>query len=326
MDKTGHSCNMRTATVTLRYAQALIQAAERLGLPPLDEVPADERVPLEQQDRLWQHLCENSPDPLIGLQLGLGLQVGHLDIAGMLLMSCDTLGQAFEDLVEYMPIIGEGGSLDLQPTSLRYSAHYQLCRAQRCEAVVAGILHLSRWASGGRFQAQHVRFSHAPLDEAQRYPGLLGCEVLFEQSDTGIQFDAAANDLPLIQANARLRQQLAALADQQRQQLGSQSFSAQVREFIRQQPQLGKEEIAAQLAVSGRHLNRKLAEEGCSFKTLRDHELQTLASQALQKGDKISALAKSLGFSDESAFAKAFRRWTGQSPGEYRNTLGTAAS
>lgn len=310
---------MSTATVTLRYAQALVQAAQRLGLPPLDALPADERVPLAQQDRLWQHLCQHSDDPLIGLQLGLGLQVGHLDIAGMLLMSSDTLGQAFADLVEYMPIIGEGGELSLQHDSLQYRAHYQNCRAQRCEAVMAGILHLSRWASGGRFQPHHVCFEHTALDDAQRYPGLLGCEVSFGQDSNLIAFDPAMRRLPLIQANASLRRQLAALADQQRAQLGEQSLSAQLCSLIRQQPQASKDELAAKLAMSGRHLNRKLAEENFSFKTLRDRELQALATEALQNGDKISAVAMALGFSDESAFAKAFRRWSGRSPGEYRS-------
>ena len=81
---------MHTPTVTLRFSQALIQAAQRLGLPPLDTPPIEERVPLEVQDALWQELCAQASDPLIGIQLGMALQVGHLDVAGMLIMSCET--------------------------------------------------------------------------------------------------------------------------------------------------------------------------------------------------------------------------------------------
>ena len=90
-------------------------------------------------------------------------------------------------------------------------------------------------------------------------------------------------------------------------------------DLIRQHPRAGKERIADLLALSGRHLNRRLAEEGLSFKQLRDRELQSLAEVALQREGKISVVAEELGFSDESAFAKAFRRWTGKSPAQFRD-------
>ncbi len=311
---------MDKPTVTLRYAQALMQAAERLGLPAGAPLPVAERVPLAEQDRLWQHLCQNSPDPLIGLQLGLSLQVGHLDVAGMLLMSSETLGQAFQDLIEYMPIIGEGGDLLLDPKRgvLSYQAHYTLYQDARIESVMAGILHLSRWASGGRFQARSLAFKHAPLDDPQRYPGLLGCPVEFQATSNRLEFDPQQFALPLIQANARLREDLARLADAQLARLGERSLAAELSTLIRLRPSASKEDHAAQLALSGRHLTRKLADLGLSYKALRDRELKQLAQLGLREGEKIAALAVHLGFSDESAFAKAFRRWTGQSPAQFR--------
>ena len=72
------------------------------------------RVPLAQQDALWQHLAAQSREPLLGLQLGHALHIGHLDLVGVLLMSCDSLGEALEALLEYYPIIGEGGEFSLQ--------------------------------------------------------------------------------------------------------------------------------------------------------------------------------------------------------------------
>jgi AraC-like DNA-binding protein len=70
--------------------------------------------------------------------------------------------------------------------------------------------------------------------------------------------------------------------------------------------------------MSGRHLIRLLADQRLSFKQIRDHELLALAQQALSAQSRISAIAERLGFSDESAFSKAFRRWSGMSPGQYR--------
>lgn len=314
---------MTTATVTLRYSQALLQAADRLGLPATELALDRERIPLSTQDALWQHLCAHSEDPLIGIRLGLSLQVGHLDIAGLLLMSCETCGEALEALIDYLPIIGEGGDATLMQEAdavhLRYRPQYATCRAQRAEAVLAGIVHLGRWSTGGHFGIRALHLAHPALDDPQRYPGLLGCPVQFECADYRLCLEPQTLRSPLIQANAPLRDQLRALADQHLANLGEYSLSVQVSQAIRQAPCASREEIAAQLALSARHMNRRLAEDGVSFRSLREHELRRLAENALSRGSKILAIAQDLGFSDESAFAKAFRRWTGLSPAQFRD-------
>lgn len=313
---------MHAPTVTLRYAQALIQAAHRLGMDTPALPDGSERVPLTVQDSLWQQLCAQSKDPLIGIQLGQTLQVGHLDVAGMLLMSCETYGESLDALIEYLPIIGEGGEVSMQVggshVELGYTPVYDTCRAARVEAVFSAILHLSRWSTGGYFQAQALHLAHAPLDDARRYPGLLGCPVHFDAEDNFLRFHRDMLDLPLIQANSPLRDHLRMLADQALRQLDEESLATRVAELVRAQPRAGKERIAELLAISGRHLNRRLAEEGVSFKQLRDRELLYLAEMALRRDEKIAAIAETLGFSDESAFAKAFRRWTGMSPSQFR--------
>ncbi len=314
---------MSTATVTLRYSQALLQAAQRLGLPAPQLELDSERVPLSTQDALWEHLCKHSDDPLIGIRLGLSLQVGHLDIAGLLLMSCETCGEALDALIDYLPIIGEGGQAQLETNNrgvcLSYQPHYTSCTQQRVEAVLAGLVQLGRWSTGGHFTVHELHLAHPPRDDAQRYPELLGCPVRFNTHDYRLCLPAETLTRPLIQANAPLRDQLRSLADQQLANLEAQSLSRKVSQAIRRQPGASRDEIAAQLAVSSRHMNRRLAEDGLSFKSLRDHELRQLAETALHRGDRISQITEQLGFSDESAFAKAFRRWSGLSPAQFRD-------
>ena len=92
---------------------------------------------------------------------------------------------------------------------------------------------------------------------------------------------------------------------------------------MRSQPPWGKERIAEQLGLSGRHLNRKLAEEGLSFKTLRESVLQEMACQALQQGRlSVAQIAEQLCFSDENAFVRAFRRWQGETPARFKAGFG----
>lgn len=315
-------------SVTVHYAQAILQAAERLGLPlPTQLLPeGDARIPLARQDALWEAFCTAAGDPLIGLRLGSALQVGHLDMVGALLMSCDSVGEALEALLEYYPIVGEGGEFALHREAggvwLLYRPFYAVRRVERVEAVLASLVRLTRWIAGERVAPALLQIAHAPRAPHSEYQALLGCPLQFEAGQYALRFAEADLAIPLIQANARMREHLRALADAQLGGLDSQSLAGRVQQLLRQQPRWGKERVADQFALSGRHLVRKLAEEGTSFKLLREQVLQRMAEQLLREDVRLSEVAERLGFSDESALVKAFRRWTGMTPGQFRQGQG----
>jgi AraC-like DNA-binding protein len=317
----------KAPTVTLRFSQAIVQASERLGvaLPPplLAELRSrTTRVPLSLQDRLWETISATRSDPLIGLRMGLEIQVGHLDSAGLLLMSCDTLGSAVDALLEYFPIISEGCLLELaaedERIRLRYLPSYDSCREIRAEAAIGCFVHLSRWMTGGRAVPAEVCLRHAPRAPIGHYQALLGCRVRFEANDYSLLFSKQDMETPLIQANEAVRSHLQQVASQMLASLSERGLSAQVEALVRHHPRWGKERIAYLLGMSGRHLTRRLAEEGSSFKLLRDTVLYRMATERLRDDSRLRDIAESLGFADESAFAKAFRRWAGVSPARFR--------
>ncbi|MEO6698776.1 MAG: AraC family transcriptional regulator [Paraperlucidibaca sp.] len=318
-DSTEHS-------VTPRYAQAIVQAAERLGLALPAELTARlqhaERVPLNWQDELWEAFCTASGDPLAGLRLGLEIQVGHLDSVGMLLVTCDTLGEALEELIEYAPVIGDGGEFQLRHQAAQvyidYQPHLSVRQAERVEAVMASMLKLTRWATGGRFQPSGIWLVHSPLAALADYRQLIDCPLFFNAPCNHLGFTIEQLELPQIQANSALREHLRRLADQTLIELGQHSLSARVQQLVKAQPRWGKERIAEQLSLSGRHLNRKLAEDGLSFKSLRESVQQQIACEALQADKRAAEIAEQLGFSDENAFVRAFRRWQGVTPARYK--------
>ena len=316
-------------TVTLHFSQAILQACERLGiqLPPallasLRDYPA--RVPLSVQDELWTAIEAAQNDPLIGLRIGFEIQVGHLDSAGLLLMSCETLGDALHALLEYFPIISEGSAVDATTEAgdvrIRYRPCYEACQGSRAEAVIGCIVHLSRWMTGGDFSPMEVTLRHGARAEAPDYEALLGCPVYFDAADYSLRYSERDLATPLIQANPVVREHLQRVADQMLASLSDSALSSQVQALLHHHPRGGKERIADLLGISGRHLNRRLADEGSSFKLIRDATLHRMAVERLRGEDGLREIAEALGFSDESAFAKAFRRWAGLSPAQFRKS------
>lgn len=192
-------------TVTPRFTRALLQSAARRGIAVpaalAAELNAGDRVALAAQDRLWACLCTYDDDPLIGLELGLAIQVGHLDTAGMLLMSSNTVGEALDALLEYHPIVGEGGSFELQRgdgvCTLSYAPHYAIRCHERVEAVMGCLLNLTRWTTGDAFRPSAVSFVHAPLAAATRYRERLGVPVYFQAAANALSFDAAKHGAAL---------------------------------------------------------------------------------------------------------------------------------
>jgi len=179
------------------------------------------------------------------------------------------------------------------------------------------VVGLARWMTNGRFAPREVLFAHAARAEAADYEALLGCPARFDQPVNAVAMDAAALGQGLVQAGGALHLHLRALADDMLASLAHDSVSARVQQLIREHPRWGKERIGEQLGMSGRHLNRKLAAEAISFKGLREALLHDMALQALGAGQGGAAVGVALGFSDENAFARAFRRWTGQTPAQY---------
>jgi AraC-like DNA-binding protein len=150
--------------------------------------------------------------------------------------------------------------------------------------------------------------------------------VLFNQPHDAILIQCKDLDLPIPLANPGLLQRLEQIAADMLAELSSpNTWSEQVSQGITQmlmrgeKPDIGT--LAADLAISTRQLQNKLKDEGTSYQQLLDQVRQLLALRYLDNPDlNLFDIAFLLGYSDQSAFNHAFKRWTGASPGEYRET------
>lgn len=314
-----------TSSVTPGFTRAILTVLPQLNiaLPAalqqrLQAVPADERLPMSLQDELWQAVAEQSHDSCTGLQIGRALQLANFDMVGFLLLSSPTLAEAADALVSYSTLIGEGGSFTILSTAqgwkLSYRAEFRCGRLLRLDAIVASILFGARWLVGQDLTPLAAGFEGAD-DQCTERQQLFGrAQLVFEQADTWLEFSAADWQRPLHSGSHEVREQMLRLAQQQMQRMHPRTMVDKVSAQLRQRPWMNRQQTATLLAVSERHMNRKLAEQQLSFRQLADKVRMECALELLkERGATQESMASYLGYSDGSAFAKAFKRWTGMS-------------
>lgn len=322
-------------SVNLSYTRALLGALSSLGLSMpegarkvLSQIDQLDRVPIHLQEQLWEAVAHSYPTPLLGVRLGLAMQASQVGLVGYLLMTQKNLGASIEQLITYYPLLGEGGHFDLHRDALSVNLYYKpnfLSFVQiRVETVLAACIEQTRVMTGGKFQAQRLLLSYpAPsLAVQQQYQELLQVPVEFSAPVSAIQFLTKDLALPLIAADQEVVACLKPKADALLQALEEKTLYQKVSLLLHQDPGSTREQVARHLFISPRHLGRKLQKERFSFRALQDEVRSHYAKQWLREGKKSNAeIAAVLGYSDESAFGKAFRRWEGTSPGSYREKL-----
>ncbi|MFI7189111.1 AraC family transcriptional regulator ligand-binding domain-containing protein [Nocardia nova] len=177
------------------------------------------------------------------------------------------------------------------------------------------------WSVGGSLRLLRVEVPYPP-DDLDDYDLIFDAPVRFSAPHPALVFDAALLTAPLVRDEDDL---LRFLRNAPEAVIGrgddSVSTAAQVRRILerggpRHWP--GVEQIAGELSVSPATLRRKLSEEHTSPSRIREQILRDAAIAALVRGETVTAISRRLGFSEPSAFSRAFRRWTGSSPGSYR--------
>lgn len=305
-------------------ADDLLAAA---GITPEQLQQPDALIPFDRVAMLFLQALQASGDPAFGLIVGSMVQPRSYQVLGYAILSCDTLGEAIDRLIRYEKLVGKLGVTRLVEQA-------GVCRLEWLsplegpwsrflkEAAIAGWITLAR-----QFVVEvpdfEVFFSHSCDAEPDRYTQMLGAPVHFNASFSGVQLTASALQTRMSGADAGLRaimdRQAAALLEEfdSRVNLVSEVRSVLVKVLPDGEPSL--ESVAQRLGLSERVLQSRLRESGASFTALIDDVRRSLATLYLQQTTvTLIDIAFLLGFSEQSAFSRAFRRWTGESPQVWR--------
>jgi AraC-like DNA-binding protein len=192
-------------------------------------------------------------------------------------------------------------------------------------AIVFFIYGLMCWLVGRKLPLTTVHYVFSEQPFSSELEPFYNAPLLYDQTRTELRFEADILDLPIMPDEERLRRYLASVPSVLLVRYRDESsFSERVRAILRRNltKHLSLEDVAAMLAVSPQTLRRRLQDDDHSgFQDLKDQVRRDVAIHLLQKSRlSLEEIALSLGFSELSTFHRAFRRWTGVTPGEFRQT------
>ncbi|WP_226505679.1 AraC family transcriptional regulator [Pseudomonas sp. MWU16-30317] len=308
------------------------------GLDPERLASPGARLSIPRYMRLGHAAMQLCAEPALGLHMGACSRLPHAGLAGITAAQAPTVREAARAMIRFEPLYATNyrgqSSLaeDADGAWLRFYSisPYNAYNRFVVDAVLSGWLAQLSSVAGAAVQAQRLEIEFEAPAYAAFYQPL---------SVQPVQFTSAANQLRLDQASLALRnpahcpgtwQELLALCEQAlTQQTRTRSLGERIMQLLGPLLSGGREpdldEVAARLKLPVWTLRRRLAEEGTQFRAILNDTRRDLAMTYIRDTElAFGEIAYLLGFASAEAFQRAFKRWCGQTPGEFRRAARSA--
>jgi AraC-like DNA-binding protein len=332
-----------TATLLASAARVVWRLMERHGVDPItvfDAVGLDAEYMQQPRARYpdalaraaWREAARRIDDPCFGLQAVDVWRCTDFHALGYAFLASRNLLTAIERLGRYNAVVDSNVSFEHRLEGAHLRLTYHLLDTEIAEppalqdARWAVMLGLCREAQGVAFSPLDIAFTHsAPICQAEYY-GLFRCPVRFAAPAPEMVLDRAQAEAPLPAASRELALANEALLADYLTALTTPDIVSRVKAAIVERLPSGApsaETIAADLAMSARTLQRRLADADETYSVLLEAVRRDLAAQYVTDASRsLAEISFLLGFSEQSAFSRAFRRWHGRSPTEVRASEG----
>ncbi|MDP4128828.1 MAG: AraC family transcriptional regulator [Bacteroidota bacterium] len=300
------------------------------GISPEEIGNSENMVEWEKAALIWVPLLKLSGDPLIGLHIGMGVNRLLHGMVGFLIQSSRDLdqglrmlcryGQMTSPMVEYRCTIGDAAVLEITQNKMWLMKHPEPARHAN-DFLFAAIVNTLGALSGKHIVPLRIELAYKPR-EISEYRKFFGCEVLFNKNANRIVLSKEAIATPILTSDQSMFQLFNSIMADKQALLATNSTAENLKQVLFMQfkgriPTI--EEAASALNMTARHLQRKLLQEQTSFRDLAGATRKEIAFQLMQNPViKISDISDILGYSDLTAFRKAFKSWTNSTPGAIR--------
>ncbi len=322
-----------------RIPTAFARKLEELGLQPEDVLrhaglptrlfDGDEKILLSTEElfALYRGLAEASRDPAIALKLGTEARLERYDPLGIAAVTARSFRDALERMARYkqlfcpeaLVVIDRG---DESRVELRYLLAQEAEPPLLVDLAFAWLVVIGRRGSGGAIDPTRIELRGAARSRPM-YEAHFGCPVTFDARHNTIVFARADLDRPFLTHNPELWAAIAPQLDAElSRSLASDAIGEQVKGMLKQLLPRGRPgiaEVARELRMSARTLQRRLAESGATFQQLMQDARRELARHyLLHSSIELNETAYLLGYEDAHSFFRAFHDWEGSPPGEWR--------
>lgn len=308
------------------FDRANLLDSARIDPSRLDDVEG--RLDLEQYDRLLGAALAITGDPAFGLRIGEMAHGPTYNLIAHLVAHSRTLRDGVQALIRFHRLLSDRPTFHIvesaRTAKLVCDEHpgSETCYRVRVEMMVTGLYRLVRYFVRDA-QPERVAFDYAAPSYHRAYARVFGDVAEFDQAFAGVVLSRKLLDATHPNHDAEVQAMLEAQAARRITRLtGRVTYAEQVHEYViaHPLPELRTMEAAARaLGMSARSLRRRLNEEGANFQRIVDDALHALSRQHLSNQRRsIKEIASALGYSEQAGFCRAFRRWSGTSPTEYR--------
>jgi len=303
------------------------EVLRRSGLDPKKLYKPNLRTQFSAQPKFWQAAVELSGDPSIGLHLGENMPVYKGQILEYLLLSSATFGDGLKRILNYQRLISDAmhGQLTEHPEPFlsNYFSDHQYMTPHLAEAMVVSLIRFLRSVTDDKFKPLRISFTHGPNTDLQEYLRVFQCPVEFNTKQFKLYFPREILGYRCPYAEPELLSMHVQNANQHIETLQKHDLIVEVRNQIGallESGDISLETIARELNISPRQLRHQLNLAGTSLQRIINQHRKSLSKRLLSQTDEsIDEIVYLTGFSEPSTFYRAFKRWEGITPIEYRN-------
>ena len=306
------------------------------GIDPAALRDPSSRIPSDAADRVGAKAAALIGDPAFGLHAARCWHPSHLGALGHAWLASSTLRTGLQRLERYARVMGERARLGLASSraGLRFVYDHRrrdpVLRAVGTDFVLSLVFDMCRMNYGAALRPLEVRLTRAKPGDPGPWTRHYGCPVRFEAADDGFLLATRVADEVLPTANRQLAATFDGILAAQLAALDRDNVPARCKAALLEQLTSGEVSegaMAKTLNMSRRTLQRKLAESQLSYQRLVDDTRRDLALRYLgDPRNTVTDVTFLLGFSAQSAFTRAFRRWTGVAPTQWRAGPGAVAA
>ncbi len=309
--------------------------AQQVGIASTEIPDVKTRLPSTLLDVAFEKAADLITDPAFGLRAADCWHPSNLGTLGYAWLSSGSLRTALKRMARYTKIIGQRmmSHCSDTPDGLRFT--YNHGRGNTTAGYVMADFNLSLVVSmcrtnfGSSLMLESVTLRRPAPANTKPYEEFFGSPVSFGAADDGFTLARQIADRPLTTSNHELATTFDAILTKQLAEMSNSDLASRCRAFLLQELTSGEpseEELARAMGMSRRTLQRKLSELGLTYKGMLEKTRYDLALRYLDDPTRtVTDITFLLGFSEQSAFTRAFKRWSGQAPTAYRTGQAAAA-